>query len=127
MVGIKPPLHSQQGIPRTGQHIRVIAARFRDAQRHLEFELNAMAKSVVEVDVGDFVLAGKRITIPQHSDVDLPISVSRRIRVIGPKWRTALSEHQPSAEHRYYQYEPIGSCKYRYHLTYSLHLASQTL
>src|SRR6185295_17857909 len=102
MVGIKAPLHSQQGIPRTSQHMRVIAARFRNAQRHLKFELNAMPESVVEVDVGHLVLAGKGVAIPQHSDVDLPISVSRRIRVIGPKWRTALREHQTSAEHRYY-------------------------
>jgi len=101
-VSIKPPLYSQQGITRTGQHMGVIAARFCNAQRHLEFELNAMPKSVVEIEVRYLVLAGKRVALPYEPYVDFPVSVSRRIGVIGSEWRTALSEHQPSAEHRYH-------------------------
>jgi hypothetical protein len=64
MVGIKSPLYSQQGIPRTSQHMRLIAARLRYTQRDLEFELNAVPESIIEVDVRHFVLAGKWITLP---------------------------------------------------------------
>jgi hypothetical protein len=41
-----------------------------------------MPKSVVEVDVGHFVFAGKWITLPYKPDVDLPVPVSRRIWII---------------------------------------------
>jgi len=54
--------------------------------------LNPVAQAVIDVNVGRFIRAFRRITIAHEDRIDLPILVSWSVRIIRSKWWPALGQ-----------------------------------
>src|SRR5579871_1538733 len=90
VVRVETILDAQQRVAESGVDMPCWAARFRNRQRQLEFELNGIAQAEVDVDVGDLISAPGWAALSQESQVDLPMVVSRSVRIVRNEGRAAL-------------------------------------
>jgi hypothetical protein len=94
MMRIKAVFQPEQRVSQPSADVAGVAAHFLDAQGHLVLELNPMSEPIIHVDVGDFVSARYGISLANESHIDLPMSISRSIRIVRTKGRPTLCEGQ---------------------------------
>ena len=97
---IKTPLDAEQRFPctkiepcwRSRLALTRITGKWTDLMNHnwqFILQLNAIAETVVQINIRHGVRAFPRTTLAQPPKVDLPMLVARRLRVIGPEgWPT---------------------------------------
>ena len=99
MVLVKAPLNAEQAFSEAAEKVTGLGrstvagslrTSFLDSNGNFIFELDAVTESVVDVEVGDLVGAGGRIAVADPPEVDLPMLIAGRLRVVGAEGWTSL-------------------------------------
>ena len=76
-------------------------------QRQLVLELNAIAPTVVQVDVGNLVVGLARIVVGDPAKVDFPVMVAGRTGIVGDEWGPSLRTDRDGADKRQNQQKDV--------------------
>jgi len=98
VVFVEAPLDSGEAISNATNDLGGLGDCFLKGYWDLEFELDAVAEAVVEVEVGDLVGAGGWIAFADEAEVDLKVLIAGGFRVVGAERRAALGMGQKGRE-----------------------------
>lgn len=99
MTLVESPLNPQQTFAQAADHMSRkrrfggrggLGARLFDGNRDFIFQLNAVAQTIVDIEIRYLVFAGRGISFANPTKVNLPVPVARGLGIVRSKWRSAL-------------------------------------
>jgi len=84
------------------------ASQFVDGDRKFIFELNAIAESIVEIEVRGGVIALVGVAICDPAEIDLPLFIPWGFRVVGPERGAALGHRGSGSKDRQNERKEFG-------------------
>ena len=100
MMLVESPLNSHQAFAQADDHTswnrgfrrrRGLRARLLDGDWDFILELNAVPQTVVDIEIGHLVSAGRRVSVANPAKVNLPVPVAGSFGIVGSKWGASLS------------------------------------
>ena len=87
----KAPFHANQRVsegPEIGSTFIAV-----EKIRHLVLQLNPITQTVIDVEKRSLNFTFSRTAEVRGGDIDFPVSIARRARIIGEQWRAPLSKN----------------------------------
>jgi len=94
VVFVEAPLDSGEAISNATNDLAGLGDCLLEGYWDLEFELDAVAEAVVDVEVGDLVGAGGWVAFADEAEVDLKVFISGGFRIVGAEGRASLGVGQ---------------------------------